>query len=140
MEGTVPTRAQVGLDTWLDDGEAPDQSVVDMVQDANHAIAQTVLMGQDSFEFAREGAKYPVIVEDAGSYYVVDAWYNADDPDRDLDNHMIWFAREGIDPVVDIWCTGPDGQTDVLRLSHSQSGADARDDYGDDIVNWSTGN
>jgi prepilin-type N-terminal cleavage/methylation domain-containing protein len=168
MHGTswmqdLPTRDDVGLDWWLADNQSPPSSVMSAARDANTLIAEEVLMGQDEYEFAREGSKTPVIVEDGGDYFVVDPWYDPNDPDRDLDNNMIWFARDGVNAGgLDIWSPGPDGQTDMLALQNDDP--NTTDDDGDqqlqiqraryprefnnrsnvpgeidDIVNWSTG-
>jgi prepilin-type N-terminal cleavage/methylation domain-containing protein len=73
-----------------------------------------------------------------GQYYVVDIWYDPEEPAHDLDPtgaapdngyQFINIATNGFNaPELDIWSNGPDG---VNNRNPSDCTV-----YGDDIVNW----
>ena len=147
MAYTLPRRNPV---MWrdIDTGELRD-SGIEKVKAANNLITESILSAQSDYRFD------DALVEVQGESYVVDPYYHADDPSRDLDNHMIWFVS-GWEPrhgEIDIFSSGPNNTPEVLSFWNTHSlaaGLDPskqeeykcdlyRTEVGDDIVNWDTG-
>lgn len=134
------TRAQYADITFDGDELAIPQAVFDSLLLANQGITETILLQSDAVSFTASkepGARAEIYEDpDTGDRYVVDPWFNPRDPQRDLDNHLILFMREGFNSGgIDIWCMGANGQLQRIKPSEDSPERPARHNIGDDVYN-----